>query len=180
MTLSGIPRNRLLAAAALPENKHARETLLRAAGSVGAGKSTPPPPKAPQNASGDVLTIVLPLPDRDLHPNARVHWGKKQRLTREARQRACIATKDAIGSHKVFRGQAPWWERAEVRITFYFPDKRRRDADGLLSWCKAYLDGIADAGVVTNDSGLWFQPVDTGIDRERPRAEIRVAQSPLG
>lgn len=168
MTLSGIPRDRLLAAAALPENKHARETILKAAGNAGAGKSIPPPTKVPQNASGDVLTVVLRIPDRDLHPNARVHWGKKQRLTREARQRACIAAKDAIGSHKLFRGEAPWWERAEVWITFYFPDKRRRDADGLLSWCKAYLDGIADAGVVANDSGLSFQPVGTEIDRETP------------
>ena len=32
-----------------------------------------------------------------------------------------------------------------VRLTFYPPDKRRRDVDGCLSASKAYLDGIADA-----------------------------------
>lgn len=41
--------------------------------------------------------------------------------------------------------------KIDVHIVFYPPDKRRRDQDGMLSSCKAYLDGIAD-GLEVNDS----------------------------
>src|SRR3546814_16726876 len=44
-------------------------------------------------------------------------------------------------------------ENGDIRVvlTLYPPDRRQRDRDNLLSNCKAYLDGIADA-LGVNDS----------------------------
>lgn len=176
--LDRIPRHLLKRAADLPENAHALPALQRALRAKPA-----PTPRGPENvresassACRDTLHVVLPLPPKELHPNARVHWAKKQRLTREARQRACIAAKDAIGNHRVFQGRATWWQRANVKIIFYHPSNRRRDADSALASCKALLDGIADAGVIANDSGFSFLPVQVELDRENPRVEIWIAR----
>lgn len=53
-----------------------------------------------------------------------------------------------------------------LRITFYTPDKRRRDLDGMLSSLKSAIDGIAD-GLNVNDSRFRYtleigEPVKCG------------------
>lgn len=85
--------------------------------------------------------LVLPWPDRDLHPNARIHWRTRATTTKRARADAYLY---AVAAH---------WNGADlpadgpihVWIDGYPRDKRRRDADGLLSSMKAALDGIAEA-----------------------------------
>lgn len=81
--------------------------------------------------------MLLPWPPRTVHPNARGHWSPKARATKRMRQDAAWAAKQA----KISVGDGP----AHVSLTFYPPDKRRRDLDGMISSCKAYLDGLADA-----------------------------------
>lgn len=46
---------------------------------------------------------------------------------------------------KLHKLSAPADGPIHVTLTFYPPDKRRRDLDGCISACKAYLDGLADA-----------------------------------
>ena len=43
-------------------------------------------------------------------------------------------------------------EKANVKITWTFPDKRRRDLDNLLSATKPCLDSLVLAGVIQDDS----------------------------
>lgn len=82
--------------------------------------------------------IMLPWPDRVLHPNARPHWSVKAKQAKAHRLLACTQAKAAnLGTFP--DGPIHVW------IDGYPKDRRRRDADGLLSSCKAYLDGIADA-----------------------------------
>lgn len=88
--------------------------------------------------------ITLPYPPSELSPNARVHWSKKSKITKACRIRAAWETKAA-------KVKVDWEGRIDVHISFFPPDKRQRDADGALSRCKAYLDGIADA-LSINDS----------------------------
>ena len=59
------------------------------------------------------------------------------------------------------------WEAATVHLTFHMA--KRRDADGLLAWVKPLLDGIADAGVVVNDSVFRHGEIDqvTGKNADR-------------
>lgn len=114
-----------------------------------------------------VLAIDLPWPSRDLHPNARVHWAAKAKAAKRARGEAAIAARAA--GVKVVTADA-----LRVTATFSPPDKRLRDADGLLSSLKSALDGIAD--VVGIDDHRW----DIAIRRASPvkggnvRIEIEV------
>jgi crossover junction endodeoxyribonuclease RusA len=103
-----------------------------------------------------IMTVELPWPSRDLHPNARVHHMAKAKVIRRA------------------RSDAAWWAMAaglkpmkakalKVTAVFSPPDNRRRDTDGMLSSLKPALDGIAD--VIGVDDSEW----EIGIRREEPR-----------
>lgn len=92
------------------------------------------------------MKLTLPLPPKALHPNARVHWKAKLKPKAKARGEAAL-----VASTAPDKPPKPW-AKARVRPTFYLP--RRQDLDNLGAWCKAYYDGISDAGVVANDSGL--------------------------
>lgn len=81
--------------------------------------------------------IRLPWPPRAVHPNARSHWAPKARVTRRMRQDAAWMARAA--GVRVANGPLT------VRLRFCPPDARRRDLDGMIASCKAYLDGIADA-----------------------------------
>lgn len=81
--------------------------------------------------------ILLPWPDRVVHPNSRSHWRRRAGATKRMRKDAWLVAKEA----KLSVGDGP----VHVALTFHAPDKRRRDLDGCIASCKAYLDGIADA-----------------------------------
>jgi crossover junction endodeoxyribonuclease RusA len=102
------------------------------------------------------LIIILPWPSRNLHPNARAHWGTRQRCARKARTDAGWAAMEA--GLKRMKADA-----LSVTAVFYPPDRRQRDVDGMLSNIKSYLDGIAD--VVGVDDSKW----SIAIRREEPR-----------
>ena len=82
--------------------------------------------------------IVLTWPPRELHPNARVHHMVKAKAVK-AYKLAAWAT--ALGEGP----ELPEARPIALTVEFSPPDKRRRDADGLLSSIKAGLDGICEA-----------------------------------
>ena len=90
--------------------------------------------------------LTLPVPDQVLSPNARPHWAVKRRAVKAARE---LAWGEA---------RARWcWHGApmrRVRLALFWTIIGRRcpDLDNLNASCKAYLDGIADAGVIADDS----------------------------
>lgn len=106
-----------------------------------------------------MIRIELPWPPRELHPNARLHWAAKSPITRKARLWAQQATYAA--GIRQFDPDIPFAIKATV--VFCPPDKRARDIDGMLSSCKAYLDGIAD--VIGVDDSKWM----IAMRREEPR-----------
>jgi Holliday junction resolvase RusA-like endonuclease len=63
---------------------------------------------------------------------------------------------------------------ASVQCRFYFATKRRRDGDNLLASMKSCFDGLVDAGVFTDDSGLTHLPVMQAKDAKNPRVEIHI------
>lgn len=119
--------------------------------------------------SKDAITITLPLPPKELSPNARVHWAGKARKVKYYRGRAW-AESLAVQGRRTRK-----WKRATVQATFYHRDKRRRDKDNLLASLKSAFDGIADADVVENDAGLTHLPVECEVDKSNPRVVITVA-----
>ncbi len=120
------------------------------------------------------LVISLPLPPRFVHPNgkAMTRGGEmqKRRETKACRKNACEA---ALVDSNWAR---PKWIRAAVAPTFYFKDKRRRDGDGANASLKAYIDGIADAGIVANDSGITLLPPVFKCDKEKPRVVLSIVE----
>jgi hypothetical protein len=104
-----------------------------------------------EQACGESVVIELPLPHNILHPNggSRHHHAKVARLVKDARGNANLCALSALG-----RRAAPAWESARLDAAWYFDVKRLRkhDDDNLTAWLKPYRDGLADAGLVPNDS----------------------------
>lgn len=110
--------------------------------------------------------IVLYWPSRDLHPNSRVHWSKRSKAAKAMRGHACLlALAAGWGRENVPEGRLHVW------IDAYPPDRRRRDADGLLSSLKAALDGVADALEVDDRR---FVPHPYIKDEVRKGGEVRI------
>lgn len=119
-----------------------------------------------EDAKAIMDEIVLPWPDRALHPNARVHWAKRSKAAKAARQSGYVYALHA-GAYvaEVPDGYLQVW------IDGYPPDRRRRDADGLLSSLKPWLDGIADALHVDDRR---FVPHPWVKDEVRKPGEVRI------
>lgn len=115
----------------------------------------------------DSITITLPLPARELSPNWRGHWAAKSKRVKAYREHACAMA---------LRPERAWMpaKKATSQLTFYWPDKRRRDKDNSLASMKSVFDGIADAGVVADDSGITHLPTTFAVDKANPRVEVTI------
>lgn len=88
-----------------------------------------------------MIDLELPWPPKELTPNfkRRKHWRAYRVPTQKYRADCAWLTKAArIG---IAAGDVP----IPMTITFYPPDRRRRDDDGMIGAFKAGRDGIADA-----------------------------------
>ena len=107
------------------------------------------------------IKITLPLPSRNLSPNARVHWTVSSRHKKIARRLAKVHSFAQVGVVAI----------KSYRLDFYWPNKRRRDKDNACASCKSYLDGVADC--MDQDDSEWdFDGVRFYVDPEHPRLEI--------
>jgi len=95
------------------------------------------------------------LPDTNLNPNKRVHWGTLADAKRNAKQVMMSALKD--NDNPVFIPDKPY-ESAILKIEFVagFRDRQRknRDMDNLLASAKPYIDGLVDGGVIVDDTAV--------------------------
>lgn len=119
----------------------------------------------------NTYTLILPLPDPCLSPNARVHWAKKGRAVKELRRCASLV---ALAEMTAARVKPPRWKTATVQVTAYYPVKRRRDKDNLVASLKAAFDGLVDAGMLEDDDGLTHLPTVIDIDAMNPRVVMVV------
>lgn len=110
--------------------------------------------------------LILPWPDRALHPNSRVHWSVRSRAAKAARLVAFVLTREA-GWREMRLPEGP----LHVWIDGYACDRRRRDADGLLSSLKPALDGIADSLGIDDRR---FVPHPWVKDEVRKPGEVRI------
>ena len=93
------------------------------------------------------MKITLPWPARQLSPNARLHWAKRNMHRKSARDYAALTAKIALCGKKL------QFTSAFVAIEFSPPDRRRRDIDNMLSSLKPALDGVAEA--IGIDDSKW-------------------------
>ena len=116
------------------------------------------------------ITVICPLPPRQLSPNARCHWRtrhKHSKKCREACRTACF-----LEVVKESRGEIDW-ENARLQATFYYKDRRRRDRDNMAAMLKYAYDGIA-AALGVDDYGFRPRMPEVSVDKEDPRVEIVV------
>lgn len=117
------------------------------------------------------MTIVLPIPSRDLSPNGRLHWAGKSRLTKNARRLAKLLTLEALG-HACHAPGLPVPAFAGYSLAHYFPTAARRDDDNADAACKAYRDGIADALGIDDRQLPKVRLSTIAKDATNPRVEI--------
>lgn len=117
------------------------------------------------------LVLQLPIPHRLLSPNARVHWAVKAKLVKSHRQAAKVEAWRVLGGAK-----PPLWAKARYKATLLTLRASRLDPDNFNAMLKSYLDGIADAGVVANDRGLWPERPEFLKTDKFPRVEIEIEQ----
>jgi crossover junction endodeoxyribonuclease RusA len=104
------------------------------------------------------MAVELPLPPKELSPNARCHYHAKARAVKEYRTTSAIYAREAMG-----RYPAPHLESARIKATFLFETNRRRDPDNLLASLKPAFDGLRDAGILKDDNQIEHAPVDQTI-----------------
>lgn len=100
------------------------------------------------------VTIHLPMPAKELSPNWRGHWAPKAKQKRIQRETAAMLVREQMP-----RRHRPWTE-AEVKIVVTPPCSRRRDRDNLLSAMKGAIDGTEDAGLIADDTGYTYLPLE--------------------
>jgi len=96
------------------------------------------------------MEIMLPWPPRELSPNARCHWAVKGRQTKLYRTTAMVLAKHCCNP-RIPEGPLYLW------VTFFPPDRRRRDDDNVFAGFKAGRDGIAQA-LGIDDNRFRYRP----------------------
>jgi Holliday junction resolvase RusA-like endonuclease len=116
------------------------------------------------------VTITLPLPRRELSPNSRCHWRAKARIVKQSRTTAREMVQ--LSTHA-----PPPYTAACCEPRFFFANNRKRDRDNLLASLKPSFDGLADGGLIVNDSAITYLPVVVAIDRIDPRVELHITET---
>lgn len=115
-------------------------------------------------------TITLPIPRPLLTTNESRsrHW----RVSYRAKAETEMLVRSALRAANV----PPQTQPVEVVVTWFAPDRRRRDSDAMDFTKKAVLDAMVKAGVLVDDDLTHVPRTTTGIrvDRDRPRIEIRI------
>lgn len=114
------------------------------------------------------FTVYVALPPAVLHPNARFSWRKKIGPRKKYRQSCGLRAYGASG------GLRPRWKRATCHLCYYRASKRPMDRDNLLAWAKSAIDALQDAGIIENDKGLTFLPVEERLGVDPTAEELRI------
>jgi hypothetical protein len=107
------------------------------------------------------------MPPACLSMNGRAHWAVKNKATKAARSRAWFETVNA-------GGEGHSWPAATIKYEFVFTENRARDDDNFITRMKPIRDGIADAGLVVNDSVFTTLPAVLRVDRTAKEPHVIV------
>lgn len=90
----------------------------------------------------------MPWTKPPLNMNQRLHWAKKNRISRAIRRDTALLARHT----RLPRTCA----HATIRLVYYPPDKRTRDADNLTATLKPVCDGLVDYGLVVDDTPAYM------------------------
>ncbi|MGV9336535.1 hypothetical protein [Nocardia sp. NPDC003726] len=116
-----------------------------------------------------VITVAMRRPPMTANDQRRAHWTRVRKAKSEVAEQVGWAARQQLP-----RGLR--LDRVSVRVTWYAPDARRRDSDGLGPFLKAALDALTVAGVLPDDDAAHVietrQRVE--VDRTDPRITIEL------
>lgn len=95
-------------------------------------------------AKGKRITIAVPVPPRELSPNARAHW-RAMSAKKKAYKLVCLAAANLCDNLP-----ASPFAKATIRYEGYF-NARAWDDDNLIGAMKYARDSFARAGIVADD-----------------------------
>jgi hypothetical protein len=129
------------------------------------------------------MTIVLPVPDSRIGPNASRGQSKgaaiaKSRRVKLHRRRANLATLELLGLQYHKKG-LPVPNFTGYTLAHFFRTAAFRDDDNADGCCKAYRDGIADALGIDDRSLPKLALSTIAKDASNPRVEITLHHLPL-
>ena len=96
------------------------------------------------------IELRLPLPPKELSPNARLHYQAKAKAAKRYRWEVFAASLKHCGATPIARillGGPPY----RLTETYRFADRRKRDVRNLFAAFKAGEDGLVDAGIIPGD-----------------------------
>lgn len=92
------------------------------------------------------VTLTLPFPAKILWPNGRGHWAEKARAVKSHRRTAWASALEAGLTRDASIA------RVSLAVTVHPKTRNPIDRDNCVSSLKAYIDGIADALGVDDQS----------------------------
>lgn len=122
------------------------------------------------------VTITLPIPAREISPNAQrgqSKWAaiKKSKLVKLHRMTAMLEIQNRMMAHPSDLFQAL---PLGYSLAHFFPTARFRDEDNADGACKAYRDGICDALGIDDKDFCKITLSTRQKDKDSPRVEITV------
>jgi len=106
--------------------------------------------------------LTLPLPPKELSPNARLHYQEKAKETAAYREMVafcCFGQRVATG------------KRYRLTETYRIAGKRKHDVRNLFAAFKAGEDGLVDAGLLPGDDDSVLLHGSPSIERVKTKAE---------
>ncbi len=121
--------------------------------------------KTTKRQSNRIVITFDDLPYVELRANYHKSnfWAERSSSTKLARQEAYI-----LGlSYKRFLPDFEPVESCEIEEVFTVDNKQRRDIENLMLGCKAFIDGLVDAGILVDDSWKHVRKLTGGIVYEK-------------
>lgn len=115
-----------------------------------------------------ICDIKLPLPPKELQPNARPHWRAKAKAVQSYRAMAL--------------NEALQWNTDEccsvavVKIEYANKTKRVLDPDNIIAALKSAIDGITSSGCIDDDDELIYLPPKRWKCADDPHVRITLLQ----
>lgn len=115
--------------------------------------------------------VALPAGMKLLNANDRIHWRTRGRLTKALREAAAKSARDA---------HIPPMEQIRIKAVLHPHDKRRRDPHNWYPSYKAAIDGIVDAGVISDDDGKHLISIEVVLGTPVRHTQIALHVTPIG
>lgn len=116
-------------------------------------------------------TIVTPFkrPPMSLNEQRRAHHFQVAKAKKEVG--------DVIGWHAKRQGMGRL-KPSIIKVTWFAPDKRKRDNDSLAPFLKAAKDALVGAGVWPDDNSTWVveDRMAVDYDKDNPRIEVSIVE----